>query len=389
MTRHDHARKAAARARMAVTHEPYSVAARKAGNRARPATGVGTRPEGWPAWAAALPATVAVWRDRDGSDEVVVLESGTDKRLAGLSVPHVATETLLTESSVDLGDREHAIAAALGRPDLTAHRLGYQVRGGWYPWTDGSWRAPAVPAGTRHTVTAEPSGVGLRLIVREQPGDLVVAETVVGAAGLDAGLDGLGYTAAGGRWSRLPGGVFYALARPGRLAERDWWTEARVRVARRIDAGDVAFEVGQVYVMHQHGPAGAEVDRGEWCTETERVPAAAVEVLEVLEDHPPTWHAAALTAERIVELLAPYHPLAERAAAAWTASRLHIAQERDGLVIRTAGPEHRRVGRIGRDYWFGNVHSDPYQVTLPDNDLRELADLPLDPLAAWDNASRR
>ena len=160
-------------------------------------------------------------------------------------------------------------------------------------------------------------------------------------------------------------------------------------MVRRIDAGDVAFEAGQVYVMHQHGPAGAEVDRGSWWTGTERVPAAAVEVLEVLEDHPPTWHAAALTAERIVELLAPCHPRAEQAAAAWTASRLHIAQERDGLVIRTPGPEYRRVGRIGRDYWFGNVHSDPYQVTLPGNEVRELAGLPLDPLAAWDNASRQ
>jgi len=521
MTRDDHARKAAVRARMADTHEPYSVADRNLGGRvrpatgrARPATGVGVPPTGWPAWAAQLPATVAVWRNRDGKDVVAVLESGTDKRLATLSVPHVPTETLLAagnatqpplatvtaprdaletplagistrrdtplagfapprgthsplagptprdatqppptglaaierplaepapphratqRQSASLspphqptetppnhptpppntetptpnhpaahhatetplpgrsttfgatdGRHDLDLVVALGRPDLAAHRLGYQVRGAWHPWTDGSWRSPAAPADTRHTVTAEPAGTGLRLVVREQPGDLVVGEADVSADRLDSGLDRLGYTAAGGHWSRLPGSVFYARARPGHLAERDWWTEARVRLLRRFDAADISFEIGQVFVMSQHGRAGAEVDRGSWWIEGHRVPAAAVKILEVLEDHPPTWRAATLTTERVTELLAPYHPGAERAAAAWTASGLHVVQARDGLEIRTPGPEYRRVGRVGRDYWFGNVHSDPYQVTLPNGEVRELAGLPLDPVAAWD-----
>jgi len=545
MTRDDHARKAAVRARMADTHEPYSVADRNLGGRARsnagrarPATGVGVPPTGWPAWAAQLPATVAVWRNRDGKDVVAVLESGTDKRLATLSVPHIPTETLLaagnatqpplaavtaphdaletplaglsarrdaplagfapprgiqsplasptahdatqppltglaaierplaepapphratqpqspslapphqptellpnhptpppnTEASkathrltretrqtnystphhatetpqAEPGQQRHAtetpspgrsatfgatdrrhdldLVVALGRPDLAAHRLGYQVRGGWHPWTDGSWRSPAAPADTRHTVTAEPAGTGLRLVVREQPGDLVVGEADVSDR-LDSGLDRLGYTVAGGHWSRLPDGVLYARARPGHLAERDWWTEARVRLLRRFDAADISFEIGQVFLMSQHGLAGAEVDRGSWWIEGHRVPAAAVKILEVLEDHPPTWQAATLTTERVTELLAPYHPGAERAAAAWTASGLHVVQARDGLEIRTPGPEYRRVGRVGRDYWFGNVHSDPYQVTLPNDEVRELAGLPLDPVAAWD-----
>jgi len=473
MTRDDHARKAAVRARMATTHEPYSVAARNLGGsarpstaptgNARPATGVGTPRAGWPAWAAKQPATVAVWRNRDGQDEIAVLESGTDKRLAALSVPHVPTETLLANASTPdhptktprpglftpphvtqppphptapthatktpptrhnttqnpparpphttqnpparpphttepssaepgspdgLGyDRD--LLVALGRPDLAAHRLGYQVRGGWHPWTDGSWRSPAAPADTRHTVTASPESSGLRVLVREQPGDLIVAEAVVSVDRLDAGLDRLGYTAAGGHWSPLPGGVFYAQARPGHLAERDWWTEAQVRLLRRIDAAEISFEAGQVFVLNQHGPAGAEVDRSWWSAEAQRVPAAAVEVIEVLEDHPPTWLAAALTVDRIVELLEPYHPDAERAATAWIAQGLHVAQARDALVIRTPGPEYRGVGRIGRDYWFGNVHSDRYQATLPDNQLRELAELPLDPVAAGEDTNWR
>ena len=500
MTRDDHARKAAVRARMATTHEPYSVAARNLGGsarpatgldgnarpatglagNARPATGVGTPRAGWPAWAAKQPATVAVWRNRDGQDEIAVLESGTDKRLAALSVSHVPTETLLANASTpdspsqtqlpglftsppatqpppahptapnhptttnhttktppasphtattqptshhpaeapptrprhtaqtpparpphraetspaepgspDGLGYDQDLVVALGRPDLAAHRLGYQVRGGWHPWTDGSWRSPAAPADTRHTVTASPEGSGLRVVVREQPGDLIVAEAVVSVDRLDAGLDRLGYTAAGGHWSRLPGGVFYARARTGHLAERDWWTEARVRLLRRIDAAEISFEVGQVFVMNQHGPAGAEVDRGWWSAGAQRVPATAVQVLEVLEDHPPTWLAAALTVDRVVELLEPYHPHAERAATAWIAQRLHVAQARDALVIRTPGPEYRVVGRIGRDYWFGNVHSDRYQVTLPDNQLRELAELPLDPVAASEAMSQR
>lgn len=425
MTRDDHARKATIRARMAATGESYSVAARNVDTtgraRARPATGVGTPPKGWPAWAGKHPAMVAVWRDRDGVDDVVVLDSGTDGRLAALSVPHVPTETLLADYEAagllgapdSLGRHDRELEAALGRPDLTAHRLGYQVRGirEWHPWTDGSWRSPAAPADTRHTVTATPTtaragGSGLRLVVREHPADEVVADATVVAPDtvpswdrLNAALDPLGYTAAGGRWTRLPGGVLYARARPGHLAERDWWTLSRVRVVRQtrpsnIDLRDtVTYEVGEVLVMNQHGRAGAEIDRRSWWSSNDAdggygLSADAVEVVEVLEDHPPTWQAAALTAEQVTALLAPYHPGAAQAAAAWAAAGLHIAHAPDGLVIRTPGPQYRRVGRIGRDYWYGNVHSDRYEVNLRDNELysptRELEELPLDPVAVAD-----
>jgi len=214
MTRGDHARKAAIRARMAATHEPYSIAARNAGIPARPATGIGTPPAGWPSWAASLPATVAVWRDRNGFDEVaVVAHSG--RRLERLKLPHVPTERLLAD---DLPDQDLRLVTALGRPDLTAHRLGYLTRGPWHPWTDGSWRSPATPADTRHTVTASPT----MLTVLEHPGDHVVAKTVIGEAvdeaGLDAALNRLGFGVVGGEWVQLPGGVRYARARPSQAA---------------------------------------------------------------------------------------------------------------------------------------------------------------------------
>jgi hypothetical protein len=216
-------------------------------------------------------------------------------------------------------------------------------------------------------------------VVREHPFDQVVADATVATADavtadrLNAALDPLGYTAAGGRWTPLPGGVLHARARPGHLAERDWWTLARVRVVRRSRVGNtdphdiVTYEVGEVYEMNQHGRAGAEIDRGSWWSSTDLdgayvLPADAVEVLEVLRDHPPTWHAAALTAEQVSALLASHHPGAARAAAAWSAAGLHVAHAPDGLVIRTPGPRYRRVGRIGRDYWFGNVYSGRYEV---------------------------
>ncbi len=69
------------------------------------------------------------------------------------------------------------------------------------------------------------------------------------------------------------------------------------------------------------------------------------------------------------------------------AAGLHVCQEATALVLRT-GPAGRRVGHIGRDYWHGDVHSQPYEAVLAEGEAsgqrrtRTLPALPLDPLAA-------
>ena len=263
---------------------------------------------------------LALHRDRDGVDVLEVLDAGDGTTLASLTVPHVPTADLLAtwEAAGLLGvpgsmrRRDDELLAGLGRPDLLAHRLGYEggVRGaGWYEWPDGSWRALAKPADTRHTVTASPAGDGtLRLTVVEQPGgqvrlDVIVPDVddTVSWTGLNAALDAHGYTVAGptGLWERLPGEVRYARARPGRLAVRDWWTVAKVRIIRQITVGavdpaiDRTFQVGEVLTMNQRGRAGDAIDRGSWWSSYDIdgahiIPADHVEIVQVLEDHPPT-----------------------------------------------------------------------------------------------------
>lgn len=449
------ARTRAIRARMAATGEPYSVAARALtqtpsvpvgpvwasrreeiearvaglrGQAGRPDWGrvaaaieagwyapVGgvIPPVDWPVWAGRWPEQLVLWRDRDG-DGVDVLEVRTvadGARLAGLSVPHVPTPELLAAWTADGLSLAGAIdrvdrVVGLGRPDLLAHRLGWQSFGvgDWYAWADGSWRSPVEPADTRHTVTATPHAGGLRLVVLAQPGDVVQVDVDlpgVDGEGLNEALDPYGYTVDNGLWDPLPGGVRYARARPGRLAERDWSTSARVRVVQEttvvaVDPADSrTFRVGEEMTMYQRGRAGRQVDRRAWWSSHDIdgahiLPADAVEVLEVLEDRPPTWAQAALSADQITALLAPHHPGAAAAAAAWIAAGLHVSHDLGGLAIRTrpAGP---RIGIIGRDYWHGDVHSRPYEAVLVDGEqswqrrTQTLPTLPLDPIAAADS----
>jgi hypothetical protein len=112
------------------------------------------------------------------------------------------------------------------------------------------------------------------------------------------------------------------------------------------------------------------------------------EVVEVLEDYPPTWQEAALPVEQVTALLTLHHAGAAEAAVAWAAAGLHVAHEVGGLTIRTPGPEYRRVGQVGRDYWAGNAHSRPYEAITRDGEYssdrrtRRLDALPLDPVAA-------
>ncbi|WP_157904264.1 hypothetical protein, partial [Parafrankia soli] len=368
-----------------------------------------TPPVDWPVWAGRWPEQLVLWRDRDGVDVLEVLTVADATRRAALSVPHTPEGELLAAWEADgrpdalgLSLRETEQGVRLGRPGLLAHRLGWSASG-WHAWPDGSWRCPGRPLDTCHTVTATPlAGGRLRLVVLEQPGDWVQLDVDVPAGddGLNELLDRYGYTVDSGLWDQLPGGVRYAPARPGRLAERDWSTSARVRVVRETTVGavdprvDRTFRVGEVLTMYQSGRAGRQVDRRSWWSSHDIdgahiLPADAVEIVEVLIDRPPTWADAALSAEQITALLAPHHPGAAAAAAAWIAAGLHVSHDLAGLAIRTrpAGP---RIGIIDRDYWNGDVHSKPYEAVLVDGEqswqcrTRALPTLPLDPIAAAD-----
>ncbi|MFD8707086.1 hypothetical protein ACFV1W_31600 [Kitasatospora sp. NPDC059648] len=83
------------------------------------------------------------------------------------------------------------------------------------------------------------------------------------------------------------------------VAERNWWTLARVRFLEEVDVGAVhprrrrVFRLGEEEVMVQWGLAGRRVDRGTWWTSMDIngayiVMSTSVEVLEVLEEQPPT-----------------------------------------------------------------------------------------------------
>ena len=97
------------------------------------------------------------------------------------------------------------------------------------------------------------------------PGGHTVADAVVNpvdpgdTAALDRLLDQYGYTV--DHWVNLPGGVRYGTALPGRLAERDWYTLARVRIVKETAVGavdprvDRTFLVGEELTMNQRGQA--------------------------------------------------------------------------------------------------------------------------------------
>jgi hypothetical protein len=276
----------------------------------------------------------------------------------------------------------------LGRPDLLAHQLGYEGILHWQEWPDGNWRTPAWPLGRRHLVTAAPLSA---ITVREYPGGQAVLDELLDEpidladdAALDQTLDRHGYTVKTYGWQTLPGGVRYGAALPGHLAERDWWRLARVRITQETTSGSVdpwtdrTFRIGEILTMNQHGYAGREVLRDCWWTSTDIdgahiIDADRAEIVEVLEDHPPTWQAAALNSEEIIDLLAPHHPGAAAAVQAWLAAGLHIAHSRTGLTISTPAPQHRVVGCVPRDYWDDNRFTKPYEAVIdPDQRWRDV-----------------
>ena len=159
---------------------------------------------------------------------------------------------------------------------------------------------------------------------------------------------------------------------------------------------DRTFLVGEELTMNQRGQAGREVLRDCWRTSGDIdgahiIDAGCAEIIEILEDHPPTWDAAALTAGQITDLLAPHHPGAAEAAAASINAGLLVAREPGGLAIRTPAPERRKVGYLRRDYWDGNRFTKPYEAVIDENREwlnRTLDVLPPNPVAAAQNASR-
>ncbi|SCL21267.1 hypothetical protein [Micromonospora aurantiaca (nom. illeg.)] len=356
----------------------------------------------------AAPAMLATFREGvDGPRVVQVLDTATGAVLASTSVPWRPADELIAEYEAAglLTMRGDRIRAGLGRPDLAAHRIGYEGRLEWQEWPDGSWRTSAWPMTRRHLVTVAPLGPHTRdlaaITIQEYPGGQTVVDALVDpidpddTRALNTALDQLGYTVAAAGWVDLPGGIRYAAARPGHLAERYWWTLARVRIVRETTVGAVdpmvarTFRVGEELTMNQHGRAGDEVLRNCWWSSTDIdgahiIDADCAEVIEVLEDIPPTWAAAALTVEQITDLLAPHHPGAAEAAAAWIAAGLHVSHAHGALSIRTPGPEYREVGQVPRDYWNGNQFTKPYEVVVdPERSWfnRKLDALPMDPVA--------
>lgn len=274
-----------------------------------------TPPEGWTT--GRCPAVVSTRTSPTGDQVVTALAAATGATLATLTLPSPAGDPVAAYAADGLlppagSWAHHALTTLirLGRPDLAAHQLGYTTGRRWWPWPDGSWRAPATPLGRRHLVTAGPLAPHTRdigvITVREYPSGVVAVDTLVDpitpapgdTRALDTALDRLGYTVRYGAWQQLPGGVWYAPARPGRLAEQDWHRRARARVTRDVAVrapampGTRVLRAGEELVVCQHGHAGREIDRGVWWTSGDGdaayiLDADTLDLIEVLEESPP------------------------------------------------------------------------------------------------------
>jgi hypothetical protein len=385
-------------------------------------------PDPLPHWT----GVIAVMRNRDGVgqvDQVVAFDRATGVRLGETTVPHVPTEELLRgyanhHTTKYPGSQSHQQLLEMvtrGRPDLMAHRLGFEIVGlcEWQEWSDGSQRIPAMPTAATHSATIttlarDEGGPGVRLVVLEHP-ETVVVDVVVPGTKLMHGehrqeqmmrvLAEHGFVRKHAIWQELSAGVFYQIARPGFLAERAWFRRARVRFIRSGEAHSpegppMRFRIGEEQEMVQSGRAGQAVDYDTWWTSFDIDGAKifgpdAVEVVDVIEERPPTWKAAALSAATITRLLEPFHAGAAQAAAAWVAAGLHVARDVNGLLIRTPAPERRAIGRVRSDYWDGGKHKHPYEVVVRDAELSydqrvvQLEQLPLDPVAALADAERQ
>lgn len=346
---------------------------------------------------------------RDGDQVTVsVLDARTAAVVASVSAPAAPAQDLVDEyrqAGLIPGqpgspiEQSTLVKVGLARPDLAAHRLGYDTVLDFVAWPDGSWRAPCWPVERRHIAKASPlipGRTGMQDLTVSALDGTVVADMITDpidpddTAALNAAFNQLGYTT-GGPWTKLPGSR-YALVRPGHLAERGWWTLARVRFLREITAGcpgydapDRRFTVGEVVTMNQSGRAGDEVDRDVWWSSTDIdyayiVPADAVEVVEVLQHTEPFWAAAELTVDQAAAVLADV-PGAAEAVTGWARAGLVLATFSSGLAIHTPAPERRWIGAVYLRYnrtWTYEAVLDPDRSWMNER----LTTLPPDPITA-------
>lgn len=164
------------------------------------------------------------------------------------------------------------------------------------------------------------------------------------------------------------------------VAERDWSTRARVRITAAYSAGAPYsdgrdFAVGEELEMVQWGRAGRQVERDAWWTSTNIdgafiVPAEHVEVLDVVRDNPPTWAAAAMPAERVVELFGPDAAgWAERGVVVIDHWRHYQVRAVDGELLGLVDRDHRTGELAVPERWVGQPVQ--YRAVIFDNGLSE------------------
>jgi hypothetical protein len=187
------------------------------------------------------------------------MDAATGETVATLTEPVAPIDVLIDEyRQADLipgqpgspAGQDTILMAGLGRPDLLVNRLGYgsfSTIGHWAEWPDGTRRSPAWPAERQYIATARPlrpGQPGMQALTVTALDGRVVADTITEEpidldtrGALDTALDQLGYTVRSGLWTKLPGPARYALGRARKLAERGWWTLARVRFVREVTVG--------------------------------------------------------------------------------------------------------------------------------------------------------
>jgi MtN3 and saliva related transmembrane protein len=133
------------------------------------------------------------------------------------------------------------------------------------------------------------------------------------------------------------------------IAERDWWTKARVRImaTTAVDSVDPTFRIDEERTMVQWGRDGCPVERDCWWTLADLdvaniIAADQVTILEILDEAPPIFADAALPADRVVELLGA-------AAATWAEQGIFVIPRREHLEVRASDGELLGLVDVDRD----------------------------------------
>jgi uncharacterized protein with PQ loop repeat len=127
------------------------------------------------------------------------------------------------------------------------------------------------------------------------------------------------------------------------IAERDWWTKARVRIMATTAVGSVdpmvdrTLQVDEELTMVQWGRDGCPVERDCWWTLADLdcahiLAADRATILEILDQTPPTLASATLPTDRVVELLGA-------AAATWAEQGILVIPRREHLEVRASDGE--------------------------------------------------